>query len=51
MRDSKVQRMLIDRKIETQIQRQLACDEVVDGLLHYVAHMTAGKVLITPHGR
>lgn len=48
---SKVQRMLIDRKIETHIQRKLAFDEVVDGLLHYVAHMTDGKVLITPHGR
>lgn len=48
---STVQRMLIERTIETQIQRQLAFDAVVDGLLHYIAHMTDGKVLITPHGR
>jgi NADPH:quinone reductase-like Zn-dependent oxidoreductase len=46
---SKVQRLLIDRRIETIIQRRVALSEVVDGLLHYVTHMTDGKVLILPH--
>jgi NADPH:quinone reductase len=45
---SKVQRLLIERRIETTIQRRLALEEVVDGLLHYIAHMTDGKVLILP---
>ena len=45
---SKVQRLLIDRRIETVIQRRLTFDEVVDGLLHYTTHMTDGKVLILP---
>ncbi len=45
---SKVQRLLIDRRIETVIQRRLTLDEVVDGLLHYTTHMTDGKVLILP---
>ena len=47
---SKVQRLLIDRRIETTIQRRLSLDEVVDGLQQYVANMTDGKVLIMPHG-
>ena len=46
---SKVQRLLIERRIETTIQQRLALDEVVDGLLHYVSHMSDGKVLILPH--
>jgi NADPH:quinone reductase-like Zn-dependent oxidoreductase len=46
---SRVQRLLIERRIETTVQRRLALDEVVDGLLHYVDHMTDGKVLIVPH--
>jgi NADPH:quinone reductase len=48
---SKVQRMLIDRRIETTIQRRLTLDEVVDGLQQYVANMTEGKVLFMPHGK
>jgi NADPH:quinone reductase-like Zn-dependent oxidoreductase len=48
---SKVQRRLIDGSIATTIQRRLALDEVVDGLLQYTTHMTDGKVLITPHGK
>jgi NADPH:quinone reductase-like Zn-dependent oxidoreductase len=47
---SKVQRMLIERRIETTIQRRLSLDEVVDGLQQYASRMTDGKVLITPHG-
>jgi NADPH2:quinone reductase len=45
---SRVQKMLIERRIETTIERKLSLDEVVDGLLHYVSHMTDGKVLIMP---
>jgi NADPH:quinone reductase-like Zn-dependent oxidoreductase len=48
---AKVQRMLIDKKIETTIQRRLRLDEVVDGLQQYVEHMTDGKVLILPHSK
>lgn len=48
---TKVQKLLIAGRIATLVQRQLTLDEAVDGLLHYVTHMTAGKVLITPHGR
>jgi hypothetical protein len=43
--------MLIDGKIETMVQRQLTLDQAVDGLKHYVDHMTEGKVLITPHAQ
>ena len=46
---SRVQRMLIDGRIETEIQRRLNLDEVVDGLQQYVTNMTDGKVLIMPH--
>jgi NADPH:quinone reductase-like Zn-dependent oxidoreductase len=45
---SRVQKLLLQRRIETTIQRKLALDEVVDGLLHYISHMTDGKVLIMP---
>jgi NADPH:quinone reductase-like Zn-dependent oxidoreductase len=45
---SRVQKLLIERRIETTIQRKLSLAEVVDGLLHYVSHMTDGKVLIMP---
>lgn len=45
---SRVQKMLIERRIETTVQRKVSFDEVVDGLLHYISHMTDGKVLIMP---
>jgi NADPH:quinone reductase-like Zn-dependent oxidoreductase len=45
----RIQRMIIDGRIGTTIQRQLTLDEVVDGLLQYVGHMTDGKILIMPH--
>jgi NADPH:quinone reductase len=48
---SRVQRLIIDRRIETIVQRRLALDEVVEGLQQYVANMTDGKVLIMPHHR
>jgi len=46
----RVQRMIIDGKIGTVVQRRLELNDVVDGLLQYVHHMTDGKVLIIPHG-
>jgi NADPH:quinone reductase-like Zn-dependent oxidoreductase len=46
----RVQRMIIDGRIETTIQRRLKLDEVGDGLLQYAGNMTDGKVLILPHG-
>jgi NADPH:quinone reductase-like Zn-dependent oxidoreductase len=47
----RVQRMLIDGRIATEVQRVLSLDEVVDGLKQYVNNMTQGKVLFTPHAR
>jgi NADPH2:quinone reductase len=46
----RVQRMIIDGRIGTTVQRRLTLEEVVDGLLQYVGNMTDGKVLIVPHG-
>jgi len=46
---NRVQRMIAEGRLETKIQRRLSLDEAVEGLLHYVSHMTDGKVLITPH--
>jgi len=48
---SRVQRMLIDGRIETTIQRRLSLDDAVEGLQQYVANMTEGKILIMPHAR
>jgi NADPH:quinone reductase-like Zn-dependent oxidoreductase len=45
---SKLQRMLIDNRIETTIQRRVTLDEVQDGLTQYVNNMTSGKILIMP---
>jgi hypothetical protein len=42
--------MIMDEKIGTTVQRRLELNDVVDGLLQYVHHMTDGKVLIVPHG-
>jgi NADPH:quinone reductase-like Zn-dependent oxidoreductase len=46
----RVQRMIIEGKIGTTVQRRLELTDVVDGLLQYVHNMTDGKVLIVPHG-
>ena len=46
----RVQRLIIDGRIGTTVQRRLELDEVVEGLLQYVGNMTDGKVLIMPHG-
>jgi NADPH:quinone reductase-like Zn-dependent oxidoreductase len=48
---SRMQRMFIDGRIATSIQRRLSLEDAVDGLQHYVQHMTDGKVLIVPHGK
>ena len=45
---SRVQRMIIEGRIETTIQRRLRLEEAADGLKQYVSNMTEGKVLITP---
>ena len=47
---SRVQRLIIDGRIATTIQRRLGLDEAVSGLKQYVTHMTDGKVLIMPNG-
>lgn len=44
-----VQRMLIDGRIETKVQRRITLDEATDGLRQYIDQMTEGKVLIMPH--
>jgi NADPH2:quinone reductase len=46
----RVQRMIIDGRIATTVQRRLKLDGVVDGLVQYVGNMTDGKVLIMPRG-
>ncbi len=46
----RLQRMIIDGRIATAIQRRVTLDEVADGLNQYVKNMTGGKVLIMPHG-
>ena len=48
---AQVQRMLIDGRIATEVQRVLLLDEVVDGLKQYVNNMTHGKVLLKPQAR
>jgi len=44
-----LQRMIIERRIETSVQRSVPLHQAIEGLQHYVQHMTAGKVLIRPH--
>lgn len=44
----RVQRMIIDGRIGTTMQRRLSLDEAVDGLRQYVDNMTEGKVLLEP---
>jgi NADPH:quinone reductase-like Zn-dependent oxidoreductase len=45
---NRLQRLLLDKRIETKIQARLRFDSVVEGLQQYVDKMTDGKVLITP---
>ena len=47
----RVQRMLIEGRIETAVQRTITLDDAVDGLTEYINNMTLGKVLITPHAQ
>jgi NADPH:quinone reductase len=46
---AKVQRLLIEGRIATTIQRRLSFDEATDGMQQYVDNMTEGKVLLQPH--
>jgi NADPH:quinone reductase-like Zn-dependent oxidoreductase len=46
----RIQRIIIDGRIATAIQRRVTLDEVIEGLQQYVGNMTQGKVLIMPHG-
>jgi NADPH:quinone reductase-like Zn-dependent oxidoreductase len=48
---SRVQRLLMEGRITTQVQRVVNLDEAVDGLKQYVNNMTQGKVLLLPHAR
>jgi hypothetical protein len=45
----RIQRMFLDRRIESVSQRQVPLGEVSDALKQYVTNMTSGKVLIMPH--
>ena len=47
----RVQQMVIDGRIETEIQRRLTLDELHDGLTQYFENMTSGKILLMPHAR
>jgi NADPH:quinone reductase-like Zn-dependent oxidoreductase len=44
----RAQRMIIDGRIETTIQKRVSLEEAAGGLEHYVEHMSGGKVLICP---
>jgi NADPH:quinone reductase-like Zn-dependent oxidoreductase len=46
-----VQRLLIEGRIATKIQRLVGLDEAVEGLQQYANDMTEGKVVLTPHVR
>jgi NADPH:quinone reductase-like Zn-dependent oxidoreductase len=46
----RVQRLISDGRIATVVQRRVSLDEAKEGLRQYVESMTAGKVLIMPHG-
>jgi NADPH:quinone reductase-like Zn-dependent oxidoreductase len=48
---SRVQRMFVDGRIKSVIQRRVGLDEAIDGLKQYVENMTRGKLLITPQAR
>lgn len=47
----RVQRMLAGGRIVGVVERRVSLDEAKEGLRNYVEHMTAGKVVISPHGR
>jgi len=46
----RIQRMLIDGRIESVVQRRVGLEEAKESLRHYVENMTQGKVLIVPGG-
>ena len=41
--------MMIQRRIETRVQRSVSLDQAIEGLQQYIGQMTEGKVLIRPH--
>ncbi len=47
---NRVQRMMINGRIATQVQRRARLEEVPEALKQYLDHMTDGKVLIVPPG-
>jgi NADPH:quinone reductase-like Zn-dependent oxidoreductase len=48
---SRIQRMLIDGRIESIVHQRVSFDQAKDALKKYVESMTTGKVIITPHLR
>jgi NADPH:quinone reductase-like Zn-dependent oxidoreductase len=51
LRDAgRLQRMIIDGRIATEVQRRVTLDQVAEGLNQYVKNMTSGKVLIMFQG-
>jgi NADPH:quinone reductase len=45
----RVERLLVDGRIRSEIQRRAPLVEVPDSLKQYINNMTAGKILIMPH--
>ena len=45
----RIQRMIIDGRIESVVQRRVGLNDAKDGLAQYVENMTNGKALITPN--
>ena len=45
---NRVQRMMMDRRIETTIQKRVRLEDAAAGLEQYVEQMSGGKVLICP---
>ncbi len=45
---NRLQRMMLDRRIETKVQARVSLDDAVEGLQRYAGNMTDGKVLIMP---
>ena len=46
----RIQRMIIDGRIESAVQRRVGLNEAKEGLMQYVQNMTKGKVLLMPNG-
>jgi NADPH2:quinone reductase len=46
----RIQRLIIDGRIESAVQRRVGLNDAKEGLTQYVQNMTNGKVLIAPDG-